>query len=106
MNPPAVLPEAPAASPRGPGRPRAELAHLTAIEHPFPAFRAALDDVRPSLHDLAAVLEVAPRTLSAYYSADRGIPERVRRRMASYLRAHAARLERLAVAIEAEGLHP
>lgn len=105
MNPPAVLPEAPAASPRvrGRGRPRTELAHLSGDEHPSPAFRAAMEEVRPSLHDLAAALEIMPRTLTSYYSGDRRIPEGVHHRMAGYLRAHAARLERLAAAVAAEG---
>lgn len=87
--------------PRGRGRPRTELAHLSAIEHPAPAFRAAMDEVRPSLHDLADALGIVPRTLTSYYSGTRGVPERVQRLTAIYLRAHAAHLEQLAAAIDA-----
>lgn len=100
MNPTA-LPAAPAPR-RHRGRTRAAAAVLAVPEHPAPTFRAALDEMRPALPDIAVALGIVPRTLSAYYTGNRGVPAWVQRQTAAYVRMHAARLEQLAALLDLE----
>ena len=74
---------------------------LPTRSHPAPAFRAALEGVRPSMAEIATALGLPGATLSSYYTGIRGVPPRVQSLTAAYLRAQAAHLETLARALEA-----
>lgn len=103
MTPPTALPTAAEAPPRVrvEARPSANLSAPSLRDHPVPAFRAAVETLRPTMPQLAVSLGLTTRALTAYHLGTRGVPRRVLGGMVAYLRARAARLEELARELEA-----
>lgn len=75
---------------------------MTPPQHPVPTFREALDRARPTLQELAHAIGVEPGTLAQYHAGARVPPSYVRRRLAAYLRIHAADMGAIADRLEAE----
>jgi len=69
--------------------------------HPAPAFRDALDRLRPRMEDVSTATDVALSALHSYHAGTRRPPPAVQRRVAQYLRWQSEELARLATTLTA-----
>lgn len=62
--------------------------------------RRVLEESRLTLTELAKVLGVSRSSMEKYHQGDRRMPKEIRRKLAAYLREHAARVSDLADALD------